>query len=122
MIIELRIPANPEAFKLAPGETEEQAIVRANQALADESKKHFGAGKISVGKLADGRFYFHHIALGTMVRIPEGLDAAAAEALKRSIVPAVKVSPPDGSPPVRGFHGIWARRSFADSLALARTA
>lgn len=115
MLLDIKIAANPKAFELG-AKTVDQALAEANDELKKESKKHFGAGQISVGRLPDGRFFFRHIVLGTMVRVPDELSLVAARDLVKSAVPGVRILPIDPIPAVSGFHGIWAKQSFVDSL------
>ncbi len=113
MLVDLVLPVDRRALELN-GRTPEQAIEEANRELAVEAKKHFGAGRITVGRLEDGRWFFNHLALGTMVRVPEELSARAAELLKNSILPAVRIHPAAGAEPVPQVHGIWAKHSWLD--------
>jgi len=115
MLIEIQLPVNGAKLEEQAHDVD-RALAEANQALAVEAKKHFGAGKITVGRLADGRFYFQHIALGTMVRIPDSLAAAAVDALIHSVIPALRLIPAPGALAVDGVHGIWARRTWVDNF------
>jgi hypothetical protein len=115
MLLDIKIAANPKAFELG-AKSVDQAIAEANDELKREAKKHFGAGQISIGRLSDGRFFFRHIVLGTMVRVPDEFSLAAARDLARSAIPGVRILPIDPVPAVDGFHGIWAKQSFVDSL------
>lgn len=116
MLVDLQLPVDRKAFCLANGQTIDQAIAQANEMLAVEAKKHFGAGKVTVGRLADGRFYFRHLVLGTMVRVPDELAVEATKQLLSGILPAVRIQPVPGADPVEGVHGIWARQSWVDSF------
>lgn len=118
MLVELQLPVDRKAFCLN-GQTIDEAIAQANELLAQEARKHFGAGKVTVGRLADGRFYFRHLVLGTMVRVPDDLASAAARQLSHGILPAVKIEPPPGEDPVDGVHGLWARQSWVDNFLAA---
>lgn len=118
MLVELQLPVDRKAFCLN-GQTIDEAIAQANELLAQEARKHFGAGKVTVGRLADGRFYFRHLFVGTMVRVPDDLAPAAARQLSHSILPAVKIEPPPGEDPVDGVHGLWARQSWVDNFLAA---
>ena len=115
MLVDLALPVDRRALELN-GLTVDQAVEKANRELASEAKKHFGAGKITVGRLADGRWFFHHLALGTMIRIPDEYAAAAAQKLARMILPAVRIRPATGAEPVPNVHGIWAKQSWVDQF------
>lgn len=115
MLVDLQLPVDPKAFCLN-GKTIDQALAEANELLKTEARKHFGAGKIEVGRLADGRFYFRHVILGTMVRVPDDLATVAVRELAHGIVPAVRLFPVPGVEAVSGVHGVWARQSWVDNF------
>lgn len=119
MLVEIKLPVNRQALELG-NKSVDEALVEANAELAKEGKKHFGAGKITVGRLSDGRFYFRHLALGTMVRIPDDVAADAVLALLETILPAVRLLPPEGTDAVDGVHGIWARQGWVDNFVVTR--
>ena len=117
MLLQLEITVNRAAFDLeAQGWSEARAIEEANKLLAEESKKNFGLGRVTVGKLPDGRFFFRHLALGNMVKVPEKFELEAVKKLKHSIIPAVKLTPTAGAEFVGFVHGIWARQSWVDEF------
>ena len=115
MVVEIQLPVNRGALTLN-GRTLDSAIDEANAELAKEAKKHFGAGRVTVGRLPDGRWFFHHLMLGTMVRIPDEFTEAAKKSLLHSILPAVKIVPVSAAEAVPEVHGIWARQSWADKF------
>lgn len=115
MLLEIQLPVNRSALEAQASDVD-KALVEANAALAGEAKKHFGAGKIQVGRLPDGRFYFQHIALGKMVRVPDDLAEGAVTALIPTLLPALRIIPPPGAEAVPGVHGIWARLAWVDSF------
>lgn len=118
MLVELQLPVDRKAFCLN-GQTIDEALAQANEMLAQEARKHFGGGKISVGRLSDGRFYFRHLVLGTMVRVPDDVAVKASRELSHGIMPAVRIDPPPGQDPVEGVHGLWARQSWVDKFLSA---
>lgn len=115
MLVDLRIPVDRRALELH-GRTYDQAIEEANRELASEAKKHFGAGRITIGRLPDGRWFFRHLALGTMIRIPDEYVAGASRELARSILPAVRIQPAENAEAVPEVHGVWARQSWVDAF------
>lgn len=115
MLVDLQLPVDPKAFCLN-GQTIDEALAQANGMLKAEARKHFGAGKIEVGRLADGRFYFRQVLLGTMVRVPDDLAIAAVRELAHGIVPAVRLFPAPGEEAIDGVHGVWARQSWVDNF------
>lgn len=116
MLVDLQLPVDRAAFRLNDGQTIDDALAQANDMLAKEAKKHFGAGKVTVGRLDDGRFYFRHLMLGTMIRVPDELAISAQRELLHSVLPAVRIAPPAGQDPVEGVHGVWARQSWVDKF------
>lgn len=118
MLVELRIPVDANTFALN-GRTVDEAVDEANAALAREAKSHFGAGRVTIGRLADGRWFFRHITMGTMVQIPPEFAERAKAALAHSVLPAVRIHPALGADPIPQVHGIWARQSWVDTF-LAR--
>lgn len=121
MLIGLTIGVNPALLELG-GQSLDTAIARANEEIALEARRHFGAGKIEIGRLEDGRPYWRHVALGVMVRVPDDLALEASRQLRGSLVPGVMLTPPKDQAPLSWFHGIWARRSFVDTLIFENSA
>lgn len=115
MLVELKVSVDRRALSLGD-RTLDQAIEEANGELAREASKHFGAGRITIGRLPDGRWYFRHIALGTMIRIPDCYLAAAQKALLHSILPAVRILPAEGAESIPEVHGVWARQKWVEDF------
>lgn len=117
MLIEFRIGVNPAMFaEYSKGRTVEQIVEETNNELAAEAKKHFGMGKVTVGRLPDGRWFFQQLLLGRMIRVPDDLESIAARRLEKSLLAGVKILPVPGTPTVSEFHGLWAKQSFVDEL------
>lgn len=112
MVIELPIGVPPAVLQAFATRPIAEVIREINAQLAAEGKKHFGAGRITIGQLADGRFYFHHVAIGRLVHCPDEFSVRATKLLRDTILPAVHLLPLPNTERIDGLHGIWCRDNW----------